>query len=111
MCETLGARMFKSFAAATLLMSMLVTAAHAAEPAGEFMISFWCGPPDEFVTLERFQQIKDAHFTHVFPPCNGGGVEANKKRLEFAAKVGLKVFVSDARIPVSLGGDEKVKAA
>jgi hypothetical protein len=104
--------MMKGFSAALLWLMCFAAVAPAADATGEFTLSFWCGPPDQFVTVARYQQIKDAGFTHVFPPCSGSNsVEVNHKRLEVAAKVGLKVFVADARIPVSLGANEKAKAA
>src|SRR5436309_2036217 len=68
------------------------------ESTERFPVSFWCGPPEKFVTLERYQQIANAGFTHVFPSCGGMSVEGNKKGLELAEKVGLKVFLQDGRM-------------
>src|SRR5205807_1492074 len=70
-------------------------------------ISFWCGPPENFVTLERYQQIADAGFTIVMPPCGGMTVQSNQKSLELAEKVGLKVFVQDGRMPMAIGKNEQ----
>lgn len=65
-----------------------------------FPISFWCGPPPEFVNEERYQQIKDAGFTYIMPNCAGGSTpEGNQKILDVAEKVGLKAFLLDPRMP------------
>lgn len=65
-----------------------------------FPISFWCGPPSEFVTEERYQQIKDAGFTYIMPDCVGGSTpQDNQKILDTAEKVGLKAFLRDPRMP------------
>jgi hypothetical protein len=71
-----------------------------------FPISFWCGPPPEFVNEEQYQRIKDAGFTHIMPSCSGGGrPEQNQKVLDMAAKVGLKAFIHDSRIPIGVPDD------
>ncbi len=90
---------------------LIVLVAHgfAAEP--QFTISYWCGPPADFVSLERFQEIKDAGFTVAFPPCGGMTVEDNRKVLDYCQQVGLKVFVQDRRLPMAIGNDAKTKAA
>jgi hypothetical protein len=41
----------------------------------DFPISFWCAPDAENTTLERYQQIKEAGFTLVMPPCGGAAME------------------------------------
>lgn len=70
----------------------------------EFTISYWCGPPAQFQTLERFQEIKDAGFTLAFPSCNGATVEQNKKVLDLCQQVGLKGLVMDGRMVYSIEG-------
>lgn len=77
----------------------------------EYPISFWCGVPHHFMTLERFQEIKDAGFTHVMPPCQGGSdATYNQKTLDFSQKVGLKAFIQDGRLGNSLAApDAKAK--
>ncbi len=88
-------------------------AAPASQPvwnADTFTIGFWCGPPAKFTTLERYQEIKDAGFTVVFPPNTGVTVDLNKKILGYCEQLGLKAFVTDSRIPAGLENDAKVKA-
>ena len=69
----------------------------------EFPIGFWCGPPPEFTTLERYREIAEAGFTLVMPPCSGhervGTPELGRKMLDLARQTGLRVFLSDRRMP------------
>ena len=65
-----------------------------------FPISFWCGPPAEFVTDQHYQQIKDAGFTLIMPACAGGSTpQGNQKILDTALAAGLRAFLSDPRMP------------
>jgi hypothetical protein len=68
-----------------------------------FPISFWCGPPSDFVTLERFKEIADAGFTYAMPPCGPTTPEVNKKILDYCKQVGIKAFLLDPRMPVGFG--------
>jgi hypothetical protein len=80
----------------------------AGRPAGvgRFPISFWCGPPPEFVTIERYRQIEQAGFTHVMPDCVlAGSIDRNRSVLDTAQEVGLQVFVHDERIPIGVPDD------
>jgi hypothetical protein len=75
-----------------------------------FPISFWCGPPRNFVTVERYQQVKDAGFTFIFPDCVGGNeAPLQHKILDTAHKVGLKAFVDDSRMPRGINGSAEAK--
>ena len=106
--------MIKSLALVLLCtIALHATAAPATQPiwtSDTFTISFWCGPPAKFATLERYQEIKDAGFTVAFPPCSGSTTETNRKILDFCQAVGLKAFISDSRIPVDGASDPKVRA-
>lgn len=75
----------------------------------KFPISFWCGPPSEFVKPERFKQIADANFTIVFPPCGPTTVEVNRKVLDYSQQYGLKAFVMDPRMPSAATDAESKK--
>src|SRR5207245_2342607 len=76
----------------------------------KFPISFWCGPPPKFVNEEQYQRIADAGFTLIMPSCSGGGTpEENRKVLDTAQATGLKVFVSDGRMPLAIGGSAEAK--
>ena len=75
-----------------------------------FPISFWCGPPRKFVTVERYQQVKDAGFTFIFPDGVGGNEpELQKKILDTAQAVGLKAFIDDQRMPRAINGSAEAK--
>src|SRR4051812_48473349 len=86
---------------------LLMAQCCADEP--QFTISYWCGPPAKFNTLDRYQEIKDANFTLAFPSCSGMNVEQNRQMLDHCQQVGLKGMIQDARMPYAL--DEKGKAA
>jgi hypothetical protein len=79
-----------------------------------FPISFWCGPPENFVTPERFKQIADAGFTHAMPACGAMSPESNKKILDYCQAAGIKAFIGDSRLPHGFGpngeGKERIDA-
>lgn len=81
-----------------------------AQTAGEwtpqaFPISFWCGPPPEYITVPRYKEIAAAGFNYVMPPCEGAATpELNRKILDTARAAGLKAFLSDSRMPLSITG-------
>jgi hypothetical protein len=83
--------------------------ASAYDPA-QFTISYWCGPPAKFNTLQRYQEVKDAGFTVAFPPCGAMTVEQNKQMLQFCQQVGLKAMVQDSRMVLAIGGSADAKA-
>jgi len=69
-------------------------------------ISFWCGPPEPFITLDQYRQIAAAGFTVVMPPCDGEmTVARNHKILDTARAAGLKAIIQDARMPLSISGN------
>ncbi len=94
---------------------LLPVAAFAADPPAwnpdRFPIGFWCGPPDKFVTLERFKQIADAGIAFTFPACGGSAAnrESNRKILNVVRAAGLKAFVQDGRMPFAIGNDATAK--
>ena len=77
----------------------------------EFPISFWCGPPEPHITLEQYRRIREGGFNYVMPPCSGATRETNLKSLDLAKQTGLKVFVSDGRIPANVPADEAGRKA
>lgn len=77
----------------------------------DFPISFWCGPPEPYVTLDQYQRIARSGFNYVMPPCSGAMRETNLKALALAKRAGLRVFVSDGRIPMSMPSGSEGRAA
>lgn len=77
-----------------------------------FPISFWCGVPVKFISLERFQEVADAGFTHAMPGLEQGTptTEDNQRILDYCRDVGIKAFLYDRRMPHGLGPDGKGKA-
>lgn len=81
-------------------------------PPKAFPITFWCGPPEPYITLEQYRAIADAGFNLVMPPCEGTPTVArNRKILDLAAKTGMKAIISDARMPLSLANNPAGKKA
>jgi hypothetical protein len=65
----------------------------------QFMISFWCAPPPDQTTQARYQEIADAGFNAVLPPCVVPITPAfNRRVLQLCAQTGLKAIVSDPRL-------------
>ena len=80
-------------------------AASAELPAEPLPLGFWCGPPEGFTAVERFQEIAAAGFTFVMPPCSGPITpELNHQILDGALAAGLGVYVADGRMPLAVSG-------
>src|SRR5690348_9767249 len=67
-----------------------------------FPISYWCGPPAKFTTLERYREIKEANFSYAFPIYGGCTVEDVKHQLDYCQQVGLKAFIYEGRMSTQL---------
>ena len=81
-------------------------------PSKVFPITFWCGPPEPYITLSQYRAIADAGFNVVMPPCEGAATVArNRKILETAAKTGLNAIISDDRMPLTLTSNPAGKSA
>src|SRR5438876_12317858 len=77
----------------------------------EFPISFWCGPPEGFITTERFKQIASAGFNYVMPHCEGRFTpEVNRRILDSAKAAGIKACIFDERLPLSITGMSDAKS-
>jgi len=75
-------------------------------PPKNFPITFWCGPPEPFITTDQYRQIASAGFTVVMPPCEGEATVArNRKILDTARATKLKAIISDARMPMAITGN------
>lgn len=80
-------------------------------PGDDFPISFWCGPPEKEISLVRYQEIKDAGFNILMPPCGDkGDPRVNQQILDMAEFVGLKAYIFDSAMPTSLSRPEAVTA-
>jgi hypothetical protein len=101
--------------ALSVLLSLTASAQTTSAPTSsawnpkDFPISFWCAPDAENTNLERYQQVKDAGFTFVMPPCSGATVENNHKILDLCKQVGLKAFIQDSRVVLAGKGKGKVE--
>lgn len=63
-----------------------------------FMLSFWCAPPPEETTLQRYREIAECGFNVVLPPCGAWSKELNHQILDLCQKTGLKAIVGDGRV-------------
>jgi hypothetical protein len=93
----------------SLVLAAIVCALIAAPTPGAggpsaLSIGFWCGPPVEQSTPERFRQVLEAGFTFSMPPCTEASptVAQNRKILDAAAQTGVQVIVRDDRIQQAL---------
>lgn len=78
----------------------------------EFPISFWCAPPPTSITLERYNEIAEAGFNYLMPPCNEEMTTAENRRvLDTAHEAGLKAFINDSRMPLSIGNNPQAREA
>ena len=81
-------------------------------PPKVFPITFWCGPPEPYITVEQYRAIAAAGFNLVMPPCEGAATVARNRRiLDVAAKTGLKAIIGDARMPLAIANRPAAKAA
>ncbi len=75
-----------------LLFSLTVFSQEKIKSESQIPILAWYSIPSEQTSLERYQELKDAGFTHsltFFP-----SLESLQKALDIAAKVGIKLFVN-----------------
>jgi hypothetical protein len=75
----------------------------------DFVTSYWCGPPAEFTTFERYQEVKNANFTVAFPVIYNQDVSHNKAMLDYCHKLGMKAIVHDRRMVYAIEGSEQRK--
>jgi len=89
-----------------LVAGLLITAsAPRAASAPRFATGFWCGPPLEQSTRDRFLQVLHAGFTFGMPPCGDGSgftVAQNTRILDAARAAGTTTFVFDDRMQQAL---------
>jgi len=71
----------------------------------DYLITGWCGVPYEFLSEERFVEVKEAGFNVI--PANYP-VEDAKKALVMAEKVGIKLCLEDHRIYEAIKNPEKI---
>ncbi len=103
-------------ALAVFLVSLPVTSVGQDKVSGwmpkVFPITFWCGPPEPYITIAQYRAIADAGFTVVMPPCEGDATAVrNRKILDLCSKTNLRAIISDSRMPHSLTHDPKGAAS
>jgi hypothetical protein len=87
-----------------LLCSFLL-AATINSRAADFILSYWCGPPENVTNLNQaYKEVAECGFNYAMIPCSGATVKGNKAILDACAKNGLKYFVIDSRL-LAYGGE------
>ena len=66
--------------------------------AGDFIVSYWCGPPADTDPGAKYAEVAECNFNYCLPPCSGVTVEQNKAILDACAKNSLKYLIGDSRI-------------
>lgn len=94
------ARILLSLAAVFILTPSL-----SAYGSGDFIISYWCGPPSGGNYDQQYAEVAECNFTHAMYPVNGGNPEQNKAILDACEKHGLKYIPYDGRILAHGPGD------
>jgi hypothetical protein len=74
-------------------------------PPPPIPIGFWCGPPDAFISPERYAEVLGAGFNFLMPPCEGAPTsERNTLILDAAADAGIRAWIGDGRMPMAVTG-------
>lgn len=89
---------------ALISFSLMAAPLSAVEP-GDFIISYWCGPPAGQNYDAQYAEVADCNFTHAMYPVNGGNPEQNKAILNACEKHGLKYIPYDGRVLAHGPGD------
>jgi len=105
-CSSIARHAWTTLSAFAVVVGALVAspAADTGGPAG-FSTGFWCGPPLEQSTRDRFVQVLDAGFTFSMPPCGDGTgftVAQNMQILDAAQAAGTTAMVFDDRMQEAL---------
>jgi hypothetical protein len=93
-----------SAALAAIVCALIAAPAAGAGGPPALSVGFWCGPPIEQSTPDRFLQVLNAGFTFSMPPCTEASptVAENRRVLDAAAITGVPVVVRDERIERAL---------
>ena len=93
----------------TLKASKIETPVKPPAQEAPFVISYWCGPPMDQTTVERYKEIVECGFNMAFPaidvlgkPFDKAQEEHNRKYLDVCQQAGIKGLVYDGRNPRGL---------
>ena len=80
-------------------LALCTTTAFGASVGGnEFVISFWCAPPNTEPMDARYKEVSQAGFNITMPPCGATTVKDNLAILDVCRKYGMKTIIGDDRI-------------
>ena len=94
-----------------VLILCLILLVSSVAAAGDFIISYWCGPPATTDPDKSYAEVAEANFNYCLPPCSGVTVEQNKAILDACRKYGLKYIIGDGRIFAKEPGDPDFAAS
>lgn len=85
---------------AALAVIVLLVGAHRAQAteAGDFIISYWWGPPSNGDLDAQYAEVAECNFTHAMFASNGTSREQNKAILAACETHGLKYILNDDRV-------------
>ncbi len=71
----------------------------------QFLVSFWCAPPEEETSLERYREIAECGFNVALPPCGAWSVDLNRRILDLCQQTGMKAIIGDGRVTAKSPND------
>jgi len=87
------------FTKAALLLTMFTLIWSSMSWGGEFIITYWCGPPLKETSEERYKEVKEAGFDTAFVSIDGAfNKDDNFRLLDIASNLGLKCIIADPRL-------------
>ncbi|EEF62542.1 hypothetical protein [Pedosphaera parvula] len=86
--------------------ALLIACATVLPVAGsEFILSYWCGPPDGPDVDARYAEVAECGFNYAMIPCAGNSPENTRSILNTCGRHGLKYILYDARVMARVAQD------
>ena len=81
------------------LLAIILLALASTAHADDFILSYWCGPPESVTNLNKaYAEVAECGFNYTLLPCTGVSDKGNKAILEACKKSKLKYILYDSRI-------------
>ena len=85
--------------ACQLLIISIATCFAMAANGDDFILSYWCGPPETVTNLDKaYAEVAECGFNYAMLPCTGATLKGTKAILDACKKHKLKYIVSDSRL-------------
>jgi hypothetical protein len=73
--------------------------AFVANATDEFVLSYWCGPPELVKDLNKaYREVAECGFNYAMVPCSGATVKGNQAILDACKKYKIKYLAGDSRL-------------